>query len=555
MTYRVALAGCGGIAGKHLDALKHMNETGGRVEAVAAADLDNGRLQAASERYGSLLKHYADYKEMIKTERPDVVIITLPHYLHAEAACFAAQEGCHVLLEKPMALNAEECRRIMEQAQLSCVTILVGHTQRYLAHNLHARRLIREGGLGQLFMVHDVRHADYFAESRPDWFLRKSLSGGGVAFNLGSHSVDKLVWLADSPVASVTANMTYHGNRGDVEGSLMAYLRLQNGVTATVVQSGYKGASANYTELLFTNGSLRLETGQALYKSNGGVYELLETPSDSEPFILQLEDLLSTIETGASLSCTVEEAAHIVEVLEGIYRSHRSGQEERIGNTAARTPISGAEAFATIPPARLSIHGAWSDARDGGELAVLHYHWLPDQHGPKARASLSYTEDELQICLRAYERDPLVRYRSQNDPVYTDSCLEFFLQPSPDTDDRFLNLELNAAGTILAGFGKDRHDRVYLAPDEVPPLHIRAETNLRDPITGEWYWSVSMRLPMSWLTSLVPSFRPVSGARMRGNFYKCGDETAQPHYGSWSRVRSDTPDFHRSEDFGWLILG
>lgn len=212
------------------------------------------------------------------------------------------------------------------------------------------------------------------------------------------------------------------------------------------------------------------------------------------------------------------------------------------------------EASATIPRARLSEQGVWSNPADGEKLAVEHNLWLPVQ-GPEARAFLSYTEDELQISMRAYEEEPLTRFSRHNDPVYKDSCLEFFLQPAPESDERYLNLEMNSAGTILTGLGAGRLDRVYLTADEVPPLHIRAETNQLDSATGKRYWSVSLRLPMPWLTELFPGFRPAPGTVMRGNFYKCGDETVQPHYGSWSLVRSDAPDFHRSADFGRLVLG
>ncbi|MDF2835737.1 MAG: gfo/Idh/MocA family oxidoreductase [Paenibacillus sp.] len=553
MAYRVALVGCGAIADRHLDALKYLNEKG-RLEAVAAADVNEARLQAAARRYGSHLRHYADYKQMIKDEKPDIAIITLPHHLHAEAACFAAAAGCHVLLEKPMALNVQECDRIMEHARRRNATLLVGHTLRYSAPIRQARKIIQEGGLGQLIMVHDARHTDYFAEGRPEWFFAKAMSGGGIAFNLGSHSIDKAIWLAGSPVASVAASMTFHGDRGDVEGSVMASLRLRNGVTAAIVQSGYKGASANYTELLFTAGSLRLESGGMLYRSQGGAYELVELPGDDDPFVLQLEDLMSAIESGTALACTMEEATHVVEVLEGMYRSHRSGREETIGLGPDRFARREAFAFAAIPPARLSARGAWADIRDGAELAIAHYRWTPEHHGPKARAALSYTSDELQICLRAYETDPLTRFTAHNDPVYKDSCLEFFLQPSPEEDARYLNLELNAAGTLLIGIGAARQNRLYLRHEELPPLHIRASKNQRDPLTGETYWEVRFRLSLTWLASLFPTFRPRPGAKMRGNLYKCGDETSYPHYGSWSPVRADAPDFHRSEDFGWLVL-
>ncbi|WP_168122415.1 carbohydrate-binding family 9-like protein [Paenibacillus sp. HB172176] len=213
------------------------------------------------------------------------------------------------------------------------------------------------------------------------------------------------------------------------------------------------------------------------------------------------------------------------------------------------------EMTTTIPRAQLSDQGVWANHEDGVQLAIAHYLWMQGEHGPKAEASLSCTQEELQVSLRAYEADPLARYTEHNAHVYKDSCLEFFLQPAPGEDARYLNLEFNAEGTMRIGIGATRNDRVYLELDELPALPIRASKNLLDQETGETYWEVCFRLPLSWLESLFPSFRPRPGAKMRGNLYKCGDETDSPHYGSWSRVQSETPDFHRSEDFGWLFLG
>jgi hypothetical protein len=76
-----------------------------------------------------------------------------------------------------------------------------------------------------------------------------------------------------------------------------------------------------------------------------------------------------------------------------------------------------------------------------------------------------------------------------------------------------------------------------------------------DPADGRSFWELQFRIPFSWLVACFPNFLPQPGTRMRGNLYKCGDETAFPHYGAWSRVASPTPDFHRSCDFGELLLG
>jgi len=169
--------------------------------------------------------------------------------------------------------------------------------------------------------------------------------------------------------------------------------------------------------------------------------------------------------------------------------------------------------------------------------------------------ALSYTEEELRLAFRVYEEAPLIRYTQPNDPVYRDSCVEFFVQPAPTDDARYLNFEINAAGTLLVGLGAGRQDRAYLGPSARPQVPVATATGLRDEADGESYWTACLRIPLNWLSSLFPSFVPCTGTEMRGNFYKCGDETPVPHYGCWSKVRSDAPDYHRSEDFGSLILG
>jgi hypothetical protein len=206
--------------------------------------------------------------------------------------------------------------------------------------------------------------------------------------------------------------------------------------------------------------------------------------------------------------------------------------------------------------ARLLIPKAsGKDDEAGGRGAIQHYLWTPADYRPQVTFSLSYTEEKLRLAFRVDEEAPLIRYTRPNDPVYRDSCVEFFLQPAPEEDARYLNFEMNAAGTLLVGLGEGRHDRAYLGPSARPRLPVATETGLRDEATGQTYWTAGLRIPLNWLASLFPSFVPRAGTEMRGNFYKCGDETPVPHYGCWSKVRSDAPDYHRSEDFGSLVLG
>ncbi|MDQ1914472.1 carbohydrate-binding family 9-like protein [Paenibacillus sp. GD4] len=189
------------------------------------------------------------------------------------------------------------------------------------------------------------------------------------------------------------------------------------------------------------------------------------------------------------------------------------------------------------------------------ELSVSHYQWLDNGYAPEVKAALAYTSGRLHLQFRIYESMPKVSYYTPNEPVCKDSCVEFFVQPLPDSDPRYVNFELNAAGTLLLKLGENRHDRIFLEEPEPDAFRIRTMTECKDPIDGRDYWLVSLSIPFAWLQSLFPSFQPKPGHRLRGNLYKCGDETPLPHFGSWSPVTSDRPDFHRSCDFGDLVLG
>ncbi|MDG0790561.1 Gfo/Idh/MocA family oxidoreductase [Cohnella ginsengisoli] len=163
--YKAAIVGAGAISSLHLQAIEAIDE----IEAVAIADIDGERAKQASSMHR--IQAYTDYRQMIETEKPDIVAITLPHYLHQEAAIWCARSGCHILLEKPMAIHAHECDEIMSAVYQSQVKLLVGHTQHYFAENRKAKEIIRSGQLGKLVMINDVRHVDYYAETRPNWFF------------------------------------------------------------------------------------------------------------------------------------------------------------------------------------------------------------------------------------------------------------------------------------------------------------------------------------------------------------------------------------------------
>ncbi|RKP51402.1 gfo/Idh/MocA family oxidoreductase [Cohnella endophytica] len=319
--YKAAIVGAGAISALHLQAIGEIDE----IQAVAIADIDEGRAKQAAAAHG--IRAYADYREMIETERPAVVVITLPHYLHKDAAIWCAAQGCHIMLEKPMAIDASECDEISRAVSENRIKLMVCHTQHYFAENILAKAIIQSGRLGDLVMINDVRYVNYYTDTRPNWFFERAKSGGGIAMNLGSHAIDKIQWLTNSKIAQVKASVSHYGTKGDIEGSVTAYVRTNTGIPCTISQSGYGGVNRDETEMVFTKGMLKLRTGVDLWISESGEYRRMEVSEAAKPFVLQFRDLLDSIRQGTDPECSCDYGKSVISAVRAIYESDRSGQE------------------------------------------------------------------------------------------------------------------------------------------------------------------------------------------------------------------------------------
>ncbi len=177
---------------------------------------------------------------------------------------------------------------------------------------------------------------------------------------------------------------------------------------------------------------------------------------------------------------------------------------------------------------------------------VCHFRWLTG-FAPKTTAQMVFVERYGFILRMACaEASPKADYHAYMDPVYTDSCMEFFADWTGDG--RYINMEMNANGALLSCIGADRHARIPIRDicGDIFPVAALIEGAS---------WSVTARAPLSMLSAILGSPVEVThGFAFRANFYKCGDETAIPHYGMWSPVGTEKPDFHRPEYFGTLIV-
>ncbi len=261
---RFAIIGAGaGVFRRHLAALEQLRE-----QIVALVDMHT--FPGAQRAQALHCPFYEDYHEMLREVKPDMAVILTPPFLHASLTIACLQAGCHVLVEKPMALHVMEAEEMIATAR-ACQRLLgVVFQQRLRPEVLAAKALLEAGQLGQLqhveAMVSCPRPAAYYRAKK--WRGTWAGEGGGVLMNQAPHSLDLLCYLVGMPVRAVAwTHRQLHAI--EAEDSVQAMLEWPDGVpgsfaASTAWTSGEvaEPASEQATfHLIGTAGSLRLCNG------------------------------------------------------------------------------------------------------------------------------------------------------------------------------------------------------------------------------------------------------------------------------------------------------
>jgi len=248
---RISVVGCGGIARAHLEAMKALP-----VKPVVTVDVDVDRARQYAEQYGA--ERYGTRIEHALAGDVDAVIVCLPHHLHCQTVVAAAESGKHVLVEKPMTLSLHEADVMIAAARRHGVRLMVGQVLRFRGANVEARRLIREGCLGE------PRNAIRRRLSRStgfhsEWASDPARAGGWVLYGYGSHEVDMLLWLLDTHARRVYAQARRTNPYWNDVDEVSLQMELANGAIATLNHSLNSAHGAWDTVLTGTEGSMLLE--------------------------------------------------------------------------------------------------------------------------------------------------------------------------------------------------------------------------------------------------------------------------------------------------------
>jgi predicted dehydrogenase len=182
---KIAVIGAGFISSnRHLPAWRALDS---KVQLVGLSDLNREMGRKVADQFG-IRNSYGDAAEMIAQEKPDVVDICTPPATHAKVASIAVDAGCHMLIEKPMALTNADCDAIVNGARVKGVKVCVGHTGLFYEPFIRGRAMVERGEIGKFRGMRIVisTPTDYMTSSKDHWAHK--LPGGAIG-ETGPHPV------------------------------------------------------------------------------------------------------------------------------------------------------------------------------------------------------------------------------------------------------------------------------------------------------------------------------------------------------------------------------
>lgn len=329
---RTAMIGYGGIAQSHKNA--HLKfEAEGRERLVAVCDIDPEQvkrrvkinLEEASEVAGGNFNVYTDYREMLKNEEVDLVDICVPSFLHADIACEMLSLGYNVLSEKPMALHAADCERMLDEyakAKARGKHLMIGQCLHFYPEYEFLRDCIADGRYGKVTSAVFQRLSGIPMWSWQNWYHDYEKSGGVIS-DMQIHDIDMARWLFGEPAwCECRASSKYtkfdnsHVSLGyDFPVTCLGDWTLRGVKFQMSYRVGFEGAT-----VIFEGGKV------TVYPADGSASYPAELRGGSTGIAGEIDYLLNLIENGGeNILNTPVSAYNTVRLVEVLHQSAEAG--------------------------------------------------------------------------------------------------------------------------------------------------------------------------------------------------------------------------------------
>jgi predicted dehydrogenase len=321
------LVGAGDIAGKRV-----ASALASAGELVAVCDVARDRAEKTAGRFNAR-EIYEDLDDALARTSANAAYIATPVFLHARQAVDVLRSGRHVLVEKPLGINAADAGRAVEAARGRDLRAGCAYFRRCSPRYAHAKAMLERGELGQVVLVR-MTYFSWFNPERDDpkfWRVVRQKSGGGVLSDMGSHMFDVLIGLLGMPLA-VFAEAETLVQPYEVEDSAAILMELPGGAR---VVAGFLWNSKTWVhefEIIGTEARVKwspYDSGQVV-KTVGTEAEELDLPNPENVHLPLVEDFARAVREGDDPVVPLAEALKTNTLLDAVYESAKRGEEIRL---------------------------------------------------------------------------------------------------------------------------------------------------------------------------------------------------------------------------------
>jgi predicted dehydrogenase len=334
---RFAIVGAGSIAVAHAAAIRTI--AGARLVGVTDTNL------AVGQAFGTLHETtvFESIDALIDGARPGIIVICTPPSTHRDLALRAIAAGCHVLCEKPLALDPVSATEMLDAAADAGLILTMATKFRYVADVIRARNMIKLGVLGRIELITNEFRSPVSMETR--WNSNPSLSGGGVFIDNGTHSVDVLRYLA-GPLESIS--VTAEASKGAliVEDNAQALVRCSSGTFARIELSwAQPAASPYYVQIVGTQGRVAIGWKESLFRlGRENDWRPLGTGYDKlAAFEGQYQNITDVLAGRATIEVGRDDALSSVRAVAAGYASMKNRRWESVDGVEANDESTQAE--------------------------------------------------------------------------------------------------------------------------------------------------------------------------------------------------------------------
>lgn len=261
---RVGFIGAGGISHGHYQRLLAT----GKAEVVALNEPSDEMVKRFHERWpgSEKLPVYCDYKDMLKKELLDAVVVQSPHTVHYEQIHASLSKGLHVLAEKPMVCTIKHAKALIDQAKAAKRVLMISYQRHFDPCFRYMRDQIMKGKLGPVQYVQAIQCQGWLNGVRGTWRQKMALSGGGQLNDSGSHLVDIVMWVTGMKVSEVYAVQENFGTEVDINSTLA--MKFENGALGSMAVIGNAGGWHEDHTIVCAKGAFYLRQGIGLIQKD-----------------------------------------------------------------------------------------------------------------------------------------------------------------------------------------------------------------------------------------------------------------------------------------------